>query len=122
MNVCKSKYFSVCDFISTKVSSLNSTENHKDKSISKVRNWSYTTELLLCRHADVRGECCGLYKLWRSVGRQEMVMVMAIFNHMQYLHHIDYLLDFRWLGVNGILYLCGSVIFKDSILTFPPIV
>ena len=60
--------------------------------------------------------------VWRCVGRQEMVMVMAIFNHMQYLHHIDYLLDFRWLGVNGILYLCGSVIFKDSILTFPPIV
>ena len=53
MNVCKSKYFSVCDFISTKVSSLNSTQNHKDKSISKVRNGSYITELLLRRHADM---------------------------------------------------------------------
>ena len=30
-----------------------------------------------------------------------------------------YLLDFRWLGVNGILYLCGSGILKESILTFP---
>ena len=121
---CKSKYFSVCDLISTNVSSLNSTQYHKDKSISKVRNWSYTTELLLCRHADVRGECCGLYKLWRSVGRQEMVMVMAIFNHMQYLHHIDtYWTSGGWELL--IFYICVDLFYlnvKDSILTFPPIV
>ena len=116
---CKSKYFSVCDFISTKVSSLNSTENHKDKSISKVRNWSYTTELLLRMHADVRGECCGLYKLWRSVGRQEMVMVMAIFNHMQYLHHIDtYWTSGGWELL--IFYICVDLFYlKTAFWLFP---
>ena len=91
MNVNLNIFLSVTLLVQ-KNSNLNSTQNHKDKSISKVRNWSYTTELLLCRHADMfreERECCGL---WRSVGRQEMVMVMAIFNHMQYLHHIALIL------------------------------
>ena len=53
MNVNLNIFLSVTLLVvSTKVSK-NSTQNHKDKSISKVRNWSYTTELLLRRHADM---------------------------------------------------------------------